>query len=244
MGIVIDIILVAVVVIAVILSAKKGIIVTLLEVVAFIAAVFLASQCAAPVASGMYTAFFQKNVQRGLYDVLPENPAGLTYAQKAQYVVDSIPDFANDYAEKVGINISTISEKISKCNFANNDELYLSLESEIVKPIAVAVLKNIMFFVLAVLFAVILAAIAKSIGKGFKKTKILGSADKLVGGILGVIKGVVVVFLLCFLLTYLEPKLSNDSVKEAVRESSIVAFAEDFDPMEAITAAGVFAEQK
>ncbi len=242
MGIVIDIILVAVVVIAVVLSAKKGIIVTLLEVVAFVAAVFLASQCAAPVASGMYTAFFQKNVQRALYDVLPEDPTALTYVQKAQYVVDSIPDFANNYAEKVGIDVSSVSEKISKSNFANNDELYLSLEGEIVKPIAVAVLKNTMFFVLAVLFAVVLAAIARSIGKGFKKTKLLGSADRLVGGILGVIKGAVIAFLLCFLLIYIEPRLSNGSFKEAVQDSSIVAFAQDFNPMEAITASGVFAE--
>lgn len=240
MSIVIDIILVAVIIGLVIYSAKKGVIVTVLEVVAFIVAIFLASQAAAPVASGMYTAFFQKTVENKLYDIVPENPTSLTYAQKAQYVVDGLPDFAKSYAKGVGIDVPAISEQLAKLNLANNDKLYESLESELVRPIAVAVLKNIMFFVMAILFAIILRAIVKAICKNLKKLSAIGALDGILGGLFGVVKGVVVVFLLCCILSYMQPKLENETMKSAISDSAIVTAASSFDPMETITAYGVF----
>ena len=66
---------------------------TLAELVAFAVAIFLASQTAQPVASGMYKAFFSKNVERGLYEVLPRDTSKLTNTDKAKYVFEEMPEF-------------------------------------------------------------------------------------------------------------------------------------------------------
>ena len=240
MGIVLDVILVLILIAVVVVSAKKGIIKTLVELAAFALAIFLAAQTAQPVANGMYKAFFSKTVERGLYEVLPENSSKLTNSDKAKYVFDEMPEFAKRQAEKCGISVDSVAEQIAKGNFANNDSLYQTLESDIVKPIAVAVLKHIMFFVLAVLYALVLTAILKSFAKGLKKSHLIVGTDKLVGGVIGVAKGVIIVFLVGCLLSYLEPRFENEKLKEAVNDSSVVEICEKFDPMEALSAAEVF----
>ena len=238
MDIVLDVILVLILIAVVISSAKKGIMKTLAELVAFAVAIFLASQTAQPVASGMYKAFFSKNVEIGLYEVLPSDTSKLTNTDKAKYVFEEMPEFAKKQAEKCGISIGSVAEQIAKSNFSDGDTLYQSLESNIVKPIAVAVLKHVMFFVLS--YALVFVAILRSLAKGLKKSHLIGGADKLVGGVIGVVKGVVIVFLVGCLLSYLEPRIENEKLKQAVDGSSIVEMCEKFDPMEAISAAEVF----
>lgn len=239
MGIFIDIVLVVLLIVAVVLSAKKGIMVTVLEIVAFVLAVYLASVACAPVSSAMYNGLFEKQVEKKLYDVIPENPSALTYTQKAEKALEGMPDFAKNYAEKVGINVSSISEKLSQSGIPDNDQLYIAINDKIIEPVAVAVLKNIMFFVLAIVFAAVLKAIAKAISNTLKKSDALGSLDSIVGGALGILKGLVIVFFVCCLLTYLQPKLS-ENISQGISDSAIVQAADKFDPMEAITAAGVF----
>lgn len=240
MGIVLDVVLILILAAIVISSAKKGIMKTLVELAAFALAIFLATQTAQPVANGMYKAFFSKSVERGLYEVLPDDASKLTNSDKAKYVFEELPEFAKKQAEKCGISVDSVAEQIAKSNFKNDDTLYQTLESNIVKPIAVSVLKHIMFFVLAVLYALVLTAILKSLVKGLKKSHLIGGADKLVGGVIGVAKGVIVVFLVGCLFSYLEPRIDNEKLREAVNDSSVVEMCEKFDPMEALSAAEVF----
>lgn len=243
MGIVLDLLLVAAVILIVVRAVNKGVITTVIEVVAFALAIFLASSAAQPTAEIMYKSFFYKSVQKGINESLPANPATLNYSEKAQIVMDNIPDFAKEYATKVGLDLSTLSSQISKGGFKNDAELYEKLESEIVKPIAVLVLKNIMFFILSIAFAILLRIIVHALCKGLLKFELLATLDKAIGGIIGIAEGVVVVFLLCCLLSYLKPKFENPKIIEAVNDSSIVSMAENFDPMDTITTAAFYAQQ-
>lgn len=242
MGIVLDLILVAILLVVIILAAKKGVLTTIIEVVAFALAIFIASSIAQPVAEGMYKAFFAKSVQKGIYEVMPANPATLNFAKKAEIVMDNIPQFAQNYATKIGVTTGTISTQISKSGIKNDADLYKNLEDVIVKPIAVAVLKHIMFFVLSIALAIILRLIVDALCKGLKNFELIGLADKLIGAIIGIAEGAVIVFLICCLLTYLKPRFEDPKMIEAVNDSSIVAMAENFDPMEAISAVGIFTE--
>ena len=243
MGIVLDLILVAAVILIVIRATKKGVITAIIEVVAFVLAIFFASTAAQPAAEIMYKSFFYKTVQKGIYDSMPANPATLNYAEKAQIVMDNIPDFAKGYASKVGLDLSTLSSQISKGGFKNDAELYKKLESEIVKPVAVLVLKNIMFFILSIAFAILLRIIVHTLCKGLLKFELLATLDKIIGGIIGIVEGAVVVFLVCCLLSYMKPKFENPKMIEAVNDSSIVSMAENFDPMDTITTAAFYAQQ-
>ncbi|MBR0541954.1 MAG: CvpA family protein [Clostridia bacterium] len=241
MGIVLDLILVAVVVVVVIIAAKKGIISTVAGILAFALAIFLAAQTAKPVAQVMYTGFFHKTVQKELYKVVPENSTA-TLAEKSQYVLDCMPDFARKQAEKVGINVAAISNQIQQTKL-DNSKLYESLEEKIVQPIAVEVLKHVLFFFLAVIYGILLRLLFGAIAAGMKQSDTVSKADAGIGAVLGIIEGAVIVFLLCTLLTYIQPRIENQQMRQAISDSKIVTVLDKFDPMEAISMAQAFAEK-
>ncbi len=236
MGIILDIILVAVIILTVAVSAKRGVITTVLSLVAFAAAVIIASFSAKPVAEAAYNTFLSNPIQDKIQESIPSNSA-LNYAEKAQIVMDNIPDFAKKYAEKAGLDISALSSQISKAGIGNNSELSKNLESEFVKPVTVLVLKSIMFFLLTIALAIILRLIAKAIGESIKHFPLVGTADAVAGAAIGILEGAVIVFVICCLLTYMKPQIKEPEISRAVSESSIVGFTESFGPMEVITSA-------
>ena len=241
MSIIVDLVLVAIVIVVVVLAAKKGIISTIAGILAFVLAIFCAVQTAKPVAEVMYKAFFYKTVQKELYKVLPEKSTA-SLAEKSQYVIDCMPEFAKKQAEKVGINLAAVSSQIQKTKMGSG-ELYEELEDKIIHPISVEVLKHILYFFLAVIYGLLLRLIFGAIASGIKQNDTVSKADTGVGAVLGIIEGLVIVFLLCNLLTYIQPRIENPKFYQAISESKIISTVEKFDPMEAISMASAFAEK-
>lgn len=234
MGIVIDICLVAVMAVVVYISAKKGIIAAVAELLAFVVAIFFAIQTAKPVASGMYKAFFYKTVQENLYKAIPEGKTNFTAHEKAQLVLDNMPDFAKIQTEKLGINASELTKEITKIK--NTDgELYEVLEEKVVRPIAVDVLQNITFFFLCVIYGLVLRFVFLAIAKYIHNSKTLGSLDKFVGGVLGAAKGVLIVFVLCLLLNYFTPRVNNANLKQGLNDSKIIQISKSLNPIQEIS---------
>lgn len=242
MGILIDVLLVALIIVIIVLAAKRGILVAVAEVLAFAIAIFLAAHTAKPIAQVMYKGFFYKGVQKAIYNELPSNSAAMTTVQKAQLVFDGMPEFARKQAEKVGINVSAISNQISKTKLGSGD-LYKELEEKIVRPIAVEILKHILYFFLAVIYGIILKLIFTAIAKGLKDTDTIGTADKVAGAVVGIVEGLVVVFLIANLLVYIQPRFENEKARQAISDSKIVAVCDNFNPMEAVSMAQAFLDE-
>lgn len=242
MGILIDLLLVALIIVIIVLAAKRGILVAVAEVLAFAIAIFLAAHTAKPIAQVMYKGFFYKSVQKAIYNELPSNSAAMTTVQKAQLVFDGMPEFARKQAEKVGINVSAISNQISKTKLGSGD-LYKELEEKIVRPIAVEILKHILYFFLAVIYGIILKMIFTAIAKGLKDTDTIGTADKVAGAVVGIVEGLVVVFLIANLLVYIQPRFENEKARQAISDSKIVTVCDNFNPMEAVSMAQAFLDE-
>ena len=242
MGILIDVLLVALIIVIIVLAAKRGILVAVAEVLAFAIAIFLAAHTAKPIAQVMYKGFFYKSVQKAIYNELPSNSAAMTTVQKAQLVFDGMPEFARKQAEKVGINVSAISNQISKTKLGSGD-LYKELEEKIVRPIAVEILKHILYFFLAVIYGIILKMIFTAIAKGLKDTDTIGTADKVAGAVVGIVEGLVVVFLIANLLVYIQPRFENEKARQAISDSKIVTVCDNFNPMEAVSMAQAFLDE-
>ena len=242
MSIVIDIVLVAVVIGIIVWSAHKGILVTVAEVLAFALAIILAAHTAKPIAQVMYKAFFYKSVQKAIYKELPANTSGLTTKDKAQLVFDGMPEFARKQGEKVGINVSSISNQLTKTKLGTGD-LYKELEEKIVRPIAVEVLKHVLYFFLAVIYGFILRLILVAIAKGLKDTDTIGSIDKIAGAVLGIAEGIIIVFLISNLLVYIEPRMEKQETRDAIKGSAIVSVCDKYNPMEAVSMLNAFSDE-
>lgn len=226
MNIAIDVILAAIFLACVIASAKKGIIRTVLEIVAFLAAIVLAFQLAAPFARTCYDMFLSARVEERIYEQLPGDGSGITYSNQAQAVLEALPDFAKTYLEKSGEGDSFLQQVISG-NYSGKDAAK-QLNEQIAAPVCETILTSVFFLLLSLVFSAVLSWLAKLISKGFK-VPVLSTVNKILGGLFGALKGAVVVYLAVVILLVLAPRIGGE-FRTGIETSSIVSFAESYIP--------------
>lgn len=230
MSIIIDIILVVIILALVIVAAKKGFMLTLLEVAAFVIAIILSSQLCKPVANVMYTGLFEPSVVKNLTETLSKETASSTYADKANGIIDSLPDFAKNYVENSNMDTDSIISKLVTGNYTG-ESAAKTINENIARPIAVSILSAILFLVLSLLLMFLLKLVARWLNKLFK-LPIIGTANKALGAVFGLLKGIVVVYLVCVILAFMSERVGYPQFADAVNNSAIVSFSQSFSPVE------------
>lgn len=226
MQIVIDLILLGVFLAAVFISAKKGIVRTVLDVVAFVLALVLAAQLSAPLAKGCYDAMLSDRVETTIEQKLSENE-NASAAKKAALVVDSLPGFAKAYIEASNSDVSGRIAQIASGNYTAANAA-ADLNKEIARPACIAVLTSIFFLLLFAVLCALLQKLAKVLAKAFK-LPIIGTVNTVLGGVFGALKGGVLVFIAAALLLLLAPRIGG-TFGEAVDGSQIVRLLESYIP--------------
>ena len=226
MNIAIDVILAAIFLACVIASAKKGIIRTVLEIVAFLAAIVLAFQLAAPFARTCYNTFLSSRVEERIYEQLPDDNSAITYSNQAQVVLEALPDFAKNYLEKTGEGDSFLKQVVSG-NYSGRDAAK-QLNEQIAAPVCETILTSVFFLLLSLVLSAVLSWLANLISKGFK-VPVLSTVNKILGGLFGALKGVVVVYLAVVILLVLAPRIGGE-FRTGIETSSVVGFVESYIP--------------
>lgn len=228
MSIILDIVLVAIFAGYVFFAAKKGFVRTLLELVAVVAAIFLSFQISPVVSQTVYDGFVEKQIVTALEEQISENVDALSVKEKANAVLDSIPDFAVSLAASAGVEISTIKEQISSQKF-DSQNLAQSLVDKIAEPIVVGALTIIIFILLAVVLMIALKFVAKLVSKLFD-IPLVKSVNRSLGGVLGAIKGVLVVIVICTALRFIFGG-GDGELSVAVNDSFVVGLLDEINPL-------------
>lgn len=228
MSIILDVILIAIFAAYVITAAKKGFVRTLLELVAVVAAIFLSFQISPVISQTVYDGFVEKEIVATLEEQISENVDALSVTEKANAVLDSIPDFAVSLASSAGVEISTIKDQISSQKF-DSQNLAQSLVDKIAEPIVVGALTIIIFILLAVVLMIALKFVAKLVSKLFD-IPLVKSVNKSLGGVLGAIKGALVVVVICTALRFIFGG-GDGELSVAVNESFVVGLLDEINPL-------------
>ena len=227
MSIILDVILIAVFAAYVITVAKKGFVRTL-ELVAVVAAIFLSFQISPVVSQTVYDGFVEKEIVNALEEQINENVDALSVTEKANAVLDSIPDFAVSLASSAGVEISTIKDQIASQKI-DSQNLAQSLVDKIAEPIVVGALTIIIFILLAVVLMIVLKFVAKLISKLFN-IPLVKSLNKSLGGVLGAIKGALVVVVICTALRFIFGG-GDGELSVAVNDSFVVGLLDEINPL-------------
>lgn len=228
MSIILDIVLVAIFAAYVFFAAKKGFVRTLLELVVVVAAIFLSFQISPVISQTVYDGFVEKEIVNALEEQITENIDSLSVTEKANAVLDSIPDFAVSLASSAGVEISTIKDQISSQKF-DSQNLAQSLVDKIAEPIVVGALTIIIFILLAVVLMIVLKIAAKYISKLFD-IPVVKSLNRSLGGVLGAIKGVLVVIVICTALRFIFGG-GDGELSVAVNDSFVVGLLDEINPL-------------
>lgn len=230
MTLVLDIILAGIFIVLVVGAAKKGFILTVLEVVAIIAALFCASYISEPIAQTSYDTFIKHSVVKTINSEISEKAV----SEKIEEVAfDTIPEYAVSFAECAGINTQSvklsINNTISKAiQNGKTDEIGEKVEENCVRPIAIPAIRIVLFFILFVILLLVFRLIAKAVSK-MVQLPIVGTLDTVLGGVIGALRGAAVLIIVS---TVFVTMLSNgdSDFAVAVRESKVIEFVNGYNP--------------
>ena len=220
MGIYIDMALLAIMLIFLIVSAKRGFLITLLEVLVFAIAVISAANLCKPAANSIYDTFIGPNITEKVSASLSENSDIMSSAGKASAVVDNLPKII-----KTDPDENNITSEILNGDFSGTDAAE-KLSSDIAKPIAVTVLSPVIFLLLSIVLSLLLSVVAKWLNK-ICKLPLIGTANTVLGAF-GILKGLIAVYFIGIILLLLSANSKqNTSFYEAVNNSAIITIIQN-----------------
>lgn len=192
MGLALDFAFFAVLILCIIVAAKRGFVLSLMEFVGF----FLAGACAlylsGLIAPVLYDRFFAQPVTQAIAAQLPDLTGAATAAQQAQAVLQGLPDTVVRFAASFGIDTASLTQKIASGEFSGA-ALAQTLSDSIAKPIVTLLCRLALFVVLILALGVVFRILASVIDH-FCKLPVLRTANAALGGAFGALKGLLVVF--------------------------------------------------
>ncbi len=202
MSIALDVLILIIVLINIILSAKRGFVKTIIEVVGFVAAIILSVTASGPLANVTY----DKVIEPSVIKIVEETAAASdeTTQGNLQDMADSIwsslPEFVKNSTESSGISKETFIDKIEIDTTDTVTAIATKTSQTIAKPIITKVLSAFYAVVLMIVLLVVVKIIAKIINPLFNFS-IIGKANHTLGGVLGLIKGILVSMVFCVVVS-------------------------------------------
>lgn len=197
MSIILDLIIVAIVVIFAIISAKKGFVCTLIEVVGFVLAIYVALTASTPIANIVYDKTIQPIVVKTFESAISDGIANSNTAVDA--VWDQIPSFIseNSFLNLSKENaVSVLGDNIS----LDTATITTKLSDSIIKPTVTKILSSLLAVIIVVILLLVVKIIAKYINKIFN-ISVIGTLNKTLGGILGIVKGGAIAVVFCLIIS-------------------------------------------
>ena len=227
MSIILDVILITIFAAFVFTAAKKGFMHTLLELLAVVVALALSYQFSPVVAQATYDGIVEKSLVKTVEIQIDETVNISSVTTQAEVLLDSIPGFMASFASSAGVDLEGVKAQISSEKISS-ENLAIELVDKIAQPIAVGALTVIFFLILSAILIFVLKWIAGLLAKLFK-LPLIGTVNKVLGGVLGACKGVLVIVFVC---TFLELIFANgdSEISNIVNNSYVVGLLDNINP--------------
>lgn len=195
MGTVFDIAALLIVVLCATLSAKHGFIRTLTEVAGFIAAVIITFNISTPLATATYSKFIEPSVISAAETAVSDSGENASDA-----VWSALPKFITRNGDRFGITKENISGRVDTALGSDGVATAAKQASQsLIMPAAVKLLGIVYSVVIFIVFVFLVKIIAKYLNKLFSFS-VIGSLNRMLGGVLGVFKGLIIVAVLCIIM--------------------------------------------
>ena len=196
MSLVIDILILAIILVAVIVGYKKGFIKISVVSLGFVVSFVLAFTLSSTVANYTYDTFFKDKMVSTVNNALEKQ--GNVAIDTAIDELFSSNEMIIKMAEISEISADDIKPEIT----SNSNEITTVsqyIEQEVIKPSITFMLRIVFMILLFIILSLLFNILSKLLSKTFSLT-VAKKADPIVGGILGLILGIVFSIMFCILL--------------------------------------------
>lgn len=190
-----DLIALAIVVITVIVSARRGFVRVVVEVIGFILAVLITFTIHTPLAEMTYDKIIEPPVVEAVTKTGSE-----TAGQTADRMWNALPELVKSGSSLFGITKEKIDQDVEEKIAQNAESTATNLSQSVIKPAVVRFLALIYAVVLLIVLLIAVKFLAKAINKLFSFS-LVGKVNRVLGGILGIPKGIVFAVLFCLIIS-------------------------------------------
>ncbi|MBE6787788.1 MAG: CvpA family protein [Ruminococcaceae bacterium] len=184
MHFVIDLILIAIIVIIAVITAKQGFVRAIVEAVGFIAAVLVAFSVSTPLAEVTYNKVVEPAIVNSVNDDKIENTNNTI-----DKVWESLPKVITKNANNFGISKESLEKTISQSTKLDAQTILTDVSQKVISPLVVGILKTVYAVVLVFILSFVVKLLAKLLNKAFSFS-VVGKFNKFLGALVGVVKGV------------------------------------------------------
>lgn len=221
---IVDLILIIAVAVIAIISAKKGFLLALLNIAAYVASGILAKLFASPVGAYIYSNYFSEKILLKLQELIP---SGSVEGELQNIIINAIQSLPEPIASLVshfnGVEI------LSSVTFADTALTVDTIEQTYVAPFVLNVLSIVLMVILFIFFSFVLRFVFSLINKLVtgKKHKMIRGANMFFGAALGVVKGSFIAGIISAVLNIAAPVINNPQLSAFVNGSAICNIIED-----------------
>lgn len=195
MHIVIDLLILAIVIINVILSAKNGFVKTLIEVVGFVLAIIISLSLSSPIAGFIY----DKTIEPTIISSVSEKTTSTT-EDTVKNIFEALPKFVERNAEDLGVTEDKISKNLENKTGTEIKLAAVEVSQNSIKPVFVKIVSLAIAAIVFIVLMFVVKFLAKFINKLFSFS-IIGTLNKALGAILGLGKGTLVAIAVCMIIS-------------------------------------------
>ncbi len=191
MSIVLDLIVIGIILLSILISAKRGFVKVAVETAGFVAAVFLAFTISSPLSGITYDKIIEPPIVKAAVNAVGESAES--------EALNALPDFITDNGF-FGADINSFTEKITSNLSKGTETAVKTASQEIVKPIATKLLGLLFTIILILILLIVVKFLAKFLNKIFSFS-LVGKLNRTLGGVLGFVKGILLAVLFCAVIS-------------------------------------------
>ena len=225
-----DIAIIAVAVLIIVLSAKKGFVATCLDSFSMVISAFVSYKLCPTVANSMYDMFIKDLVKTEFRQALDEMSGSLSVREKVAGMIDALPETAVKLAQSMGIDVNNMSS-ILVSGSASNETLIDTIADTLAYDILITLTEIIVFIALFIIATLLVRFISTFFSHNLEKLPFVGKLDSLLGGALGVVKALVIVFAGSVVLYIVAQTADAGSPLESIKSSQIYMFMVEYNPI-------------
>lgn len=225
MSIILDLIVLAVIVVTVLISARRGFVRTAVELVGFVAAIFISFTISTPLANTTYDKIIEPSIMNSVSSVT-DSAVDTSAMETLDGFWNEIPEWMRSSFEKSGISKDSLDTVISD-NIGNGVQSAVETTSQsVIKPALTGTLSLIYQTILLIVLMAVVKPLAKLVNKLFSFS-VIGTANRVLGGVVGVPKGIIYAVAFCLLVTLIVSFTQNGFLiftKATIEESYFFSF--------------------
>lgn len=230
MGIIFDVIFVAIIIAVVIMSKNKGFVSSCLDSLSLIISSVVSFLFTKQVADAVYNFAVRDLVKTSFKNALDDANRGITVSEKISTMIDALPEAARKLASYVGVNIESLKQTAG-LGATTDEELIEVVADRVAYDVMIVLVQAITFMVLFVLVSLLVKFVSTFLSDTLSKLPVVGKLDSGLGAAFGLLKGCLIVIALSVLFTIIVATAEANSPLLAIEDSYIYGFLKSISPI-------------